>query len=260
MSVILSFLCIILIGFLIIIGTGALCDKDKFVGFILICIACILTYFSIQMSLYYVAHWSVPISIVLWGLLEMSDSGKIKGFIYIVIAFALWSSSTDAESDCKQDKYESLNTKTDFYDINDSDSAIFEIIEDESYDSDTASCEISEDDYLDNGNPSSYDEGPINYDYDDIYNNYNTSGKMYSLPYDNNNYDNSNLNKYDRTPCRACRNTGRCVPCGGTGKTKSKKIYHEDWSTELVEEDHRMCGGTGWCSACKGDGYLDPGD
>lgn len=64
----------------------------------------------------------------------------------------------------------------------------------------------------------------------------------------------------ERTPirnaCRACRQTGRCTVCRGTGQQVSAMSLVID---ETVYEDCKTCGGSGTCHACGGDGYLDEG-
>lgn len=64
----------------------------------------------------------------------------------------------------------------------------------------------------------------------------------------------------ERTPirnaCRACRQTGRCTVCRGTGQQVSAMSLVTD---ETVYEDCKTCGGSGTCHACGGDGYLDEG-
>lgn len=74
----------------------------------------------------------------------------------------------------------------------------------------------------------------------------------------NNSYDNGNNNQNytpQRYQCRACRGSGRCSPCGGTGRV----LLRNDPNGNPVYGDHRLCNGSGDCSACKGDGWLDPG-
>lgn len=82
------------------------------------------------------------------------------------------------------------------------------------------------------------------------------SSSSMSIPSDQESYFDQGVK---RQACRACRNTGNCVPCNGTGQTKTKVIYHSDWSKELVDERCKTCGGSGLCRACGGDGWLDEG-
>lgn len=62
-----------------------------------------------------------------------------------------------------------------------------------------------------------------------------------------------------RNPCRACGNTGDCVPCGGRGETKTHLTTGYNEGLKLVPEQCRNCGGSGRCPACGGDGWLDEG-
>lgn len=64
----------------------------------------------------------------------------------------------------------------------------------------------------------------------------------------------------ERTPirnaCRACKQTGRCGVCNGSGQQISAVSLVTE---ETVYMDCRTCGGRGICHACGGDGYLDEG-
>ncbi|MDO8725055.1 MAG: hypothetical protein Q7J35_03185 [Candidatus Methanoperedens sp.] len=49
--------------------------------------------------------------------------------------------------------------------------------------------------------------------------------------------------------CTACKGSGKCQNCHGTGKIPATLV-------ELYDKPCRLCGGTGKCHVCKGKGKI----
>lgn len=227
----------ILIAAMFILGCifliGGKTRIEKLVAIVTIGIASLLVYLSNEISLYFVSHWSVSIAIGIFGLfaLVFSDNWnwRIKGALICAVGFAVWSLSSEAEED--YDRY--CKKHTDSYLNNTSDRSQQYDDDNEDYNYDENDTKHSSDIYIEDNN----------------YPQYNTTN-YYSTP---------QQNRVNRKACRACRNTGNCIPCNGSGQTRTKVQYHSDWSKELVDERCNTCGGSGSCRACGGDGWLDEG-
>lgn len=64
-----------------------------------------------------------------------------------------------------------------------------------------------------------------------------------------------------RYPCRACKQSGNCPVCDGSGQTKTRLIRDSELGVLDTEyETCETCGGSGLCFSCKGDGWLDEAD
>ena len=61
-----------------------------------------------------------------------------------------------------------------------------------------------------------------------------------------------------RDPCIACKNTGVCPVCDGTGQTKDFLVVRDD-GLDTEYRQCKFCGGSTLCSGCGGDGWLDEG-
>lgn len=111
-------------------------------------------------------------------------------------------------------------------------------------DSDYSDHESEESEENDESSSNSYTNEPVYTE---------PSGGYYSAP---------TYQQEERTPasypCRACRQTGSCSVCNGSGRTIVGVNYYSS-PNEPIEGNCTTCGGSGRCHACGGDGFLNEG-
>lgn len=116
----------------------------------------------------------------------------------------------------------------------------YEYVIDPNYSNDEAEESVENEE----SSSDSYNDGPVYTE---------PSGGYYSTP---------TYQQEERTPasypCRACRQTGTCSVCNGSGRTIVGVNYYSS-PYEPIEGDCKTCGGSGRCHSCGGDGFLNEG-